>query len=63
MYVKTFCWCCGTDQNDIYKNPRTGYTERFCMNCKEIYTAKERKDKEFKLIFGIMSPIISEADE
>lgn len=47
-----YCPCCGTN-NEVYIRPN-GKREKYCSECNKTYTAKERKNREFKLIFDII---------
>ena len=57
MLIKSFCWCCG-EVKDTYSNPSQIIVHKYCEECKENFTLKERRSKEFDLVFGIVSQSI-----
>lgn len=50
-----FCFCCG--QTKIYSeyHLNKGIPEKYCKNCLKKFTAKERKNNEYKIIFGVIT--------
>ena len=55
-----FCFSCGESKNysDYYLNK--GNPEKFCKECCRNYTGKERQDREYKMIFGVVTNIKGE---
>ena len=55
-----YCFSCGESKsfNDYHLNK--GKPDKFCKICLKKYTAKERQNNEYKMIFGVIANIKGE---
>jgi hypothetical protein len=53
--IKAHCSCCDKDTSNFYWNSNTGKRNKYCGDCNEQYTSKERKHREFKLVLDIIT--------
>lgn len=55
-----FCFSCGETKYypDFYLNK--GIPEKYCKLCLKKFTAKERQNNEYKMIFGVITNIKGE---
>lgn len=52
-----YCSCCNTNTTKFYINARTKKRAKFCNDCCEKYSAEERKIREIKNVYDIITKL------
>lgn len=55
MRVNKFCTCCNSI-SEFYQHP-TGRTQKYCKKCNKNYNKKQRKQREFNNVLGIINNV------